>query len=84
MSVFEQDRVAITVTVLADSSTDWCQCTIEARGVDPSHLLALDVQHPIALSELAAHCPSLLLRILEILRAEMPAGTLRGVDEQTF
>jgi len=84
MDAFEQDRIQLHIRLLVDSTTDWAQCTITAMGVDPDHLLAMDVRHPVKLLELPVELPRILLRSMEILRVNLPPGGLRQVDQQTF
>jgi len=82
--VFDQERIRVDIRLLTDVATDWVQCSIRVSGVNEAHLIALEVDHPRPLSELPSQLPRILMRVMTILRAELPGGAFRGVDEQPF
>lgn len=76
---FEQTRAVVHLRILVDSERDWLQATLDVRGGEEPHQLALIVHHPTKLSELPSQLPRLLLEIQRTLREALPPGGSEAV-----
>lgn len=71
---FAQTRAVAHLRILVDSERDWLQATLDVRGAEEPHQLALVVHHPESYSELASLLPRLLLELQRELRMAVPVA----------
>lgn len=68
MHWYGQSRVCITARLLVDAELDWLQITVEAKGVDPRHLLLTTVHHPERLHDLGPVMARLCTELVDVVR----------------
>lgn len=78
---FTQTRAVAHLRILVDSERDWLQATLDIRGADEPHQLALVVHHPESYSELSSLLPRLLLELQAQLRLAVPVAGQGGPAE---